>query len=170
MKKADLQNLVVTEVTKFAAAKKLNKEQTEGIIEILNTYLAPKQAGAVINLDEVTKKDAAGKITHLLCNLSGKFLPATKEFFYEDKTGKGVGGTGLKRLSRQAEAIRKAFLKVQVASEKAITADLVDGKISREDAKKKLDALRTQKPDFSAVSDKPKAAETKAVEVDEDDE
>lgn len=153
-KKSEVLASVLAAVAVFGKENKLTKEQTEGLNNLLNDLLAPKSAGLSVNLDEITKKDANGKITHIMCSLSGKFLPATLDFFYEDKTGKGVGGTGLKRLSRQAEAIRKQFTKQITASEHAIMADTVDKKITPEDARKKLEALRASKPDYSKVSDK----------------
>jgi len=116
---------------------------------ILSDNLAPKSSGASVNLAEVTKVDGQGKVTHIQCSVSGKFLPATKEYFYEDKAGKGING--LKRLSRQAEAIRKTHAKTVSKSEKAITSDVLNGKLKREDGKAKIEALRATKPDYSSV-------------------
>lgn len=121
------------------------------LVDALTEILKPKSAGAVVNLDEVTQKDENGNITHLLCSVSGKFLPATIDFFYEDKAGKGING--LKRLSRQAEGIRKTHLRTVMVSEKAIVSDILDGVITNEDGKAKIEALRASKPDFSTVSD-----------------
>lgn len=123
----------------------------QNLVDALTEILKPKSAGAVVNVDEVTQKDASGNITHLLCSVSGKFLPATVDFFYEDKAGKGI--LGLKRLSRQAEGIRKTHLRTVMVSEKAIVSDILDGVISNEDGKAKIEALRASKPDFSSVSD-----------------
>ena len=127
------------------AKHKASPELTKAIEELL----APKAGGATINIDEVTKKDANGKITDIMCSVSGKFLPATKEFFYEDKEGKGIAG--LKRLSRQAESIRKTFTKTLNASEKAIMADVIEGAMKPEEAKSKLATLKAKKPDYSSV-------------------
>jgi len=121
------------------------------LVEALTEILKPKTAGASINLDEVTRKDDNGNITHIMCALSGNFLPATAEFFYEDKDGKGING--LKRLSRQGEAIRKSHARNVMLSEKAIVSDILDGVITNEDGKAKIEALRASKPDYSTVTD-----------------
>ena len=121
------------------------------LVEALTEILKPKTAGASINLDEVTRKDDNGNVTHIMCALSGKFLPATAEFFYEDKDGKGINS--LKRLSRQGEAIRKSHARNISISEKAIVSDILDGIITNEDGKAKIEALRVSKPDYSTVSD-----------------
>lgn len=121
------------------------------LVEELTAILKPKTAGASVNLDEVTRKDENGNVTHIMCSVSGVFLPATKDFFYEDKDGKGING--LKRLSRQAEGIRKVHLRTVQVSEKAIVSDILDGVITNEDGKAKIEALRNSKPDFSSVTD-----------------
>lgn len=121
------------------------------LVEALTEILKPKTAGMSVNLDEVTRKDDKGNITHIMCALSGKFLPATAEFFYEDKEGKGING--LKRISRQGEAVRKSHTRNVSISEKAIVSDILDGVISNEEGKAKIEALRASKPDFSTVSD-----------------
>jgi len=128
------------------------KAELESIIE---ANLAPKAGGATVNVDEVTKKDANGKVTQILCSVSGKWLPATKEFFYEDKVGKGIADTGLKRLSRQAESIRKQYIKTLTATEKAIMADVLDGKMTPEQGKAKLEKAKATKPDYSSVTATP---------------
>lgn len=159
-KKADILASVLAAVALYAKEQKFTEKQTQGLNDLLNDLLAPKSAGLSVNVDEVTKKDASGKITHIMCALSGKFLPATKEFFYEDIHGKGIAGTGLKRLSRQAEAIRKQHAKLTLVSERAITADIVDKKLTPDQGKAKLAELKASKPDYSAVSDKlPEKAE-----------
>lgn len=140
--KSEILATVVATCEQFNASKKL--------VEALTEILKPKTAGAVVNLDEVTKKDASGNITEIQCSVSGVFLPATVDFFYEDKQGKGI--LGLKRLSRQAEGIRKTHLRMVQVSEKAIVSDILDGVITNEEGKAKIEALRASKPDFSSVS------------------
>jgi hypothetical protein len=133
----------------LAACEQFNAKAP--LVEALTEILKPKTAGASVNLDEVTQKDENGNVTHIMCSVSGKFLPATADFFYEDKEGKGING--LKRLSRQAEGIRKTHLRNVQVSEKAIVSDILDGVITNEDGKAKIEALRASKPDFSSVSD-----------------
>jgi len=123
-----------------------------GLTAILNDNLAPKSSGAKVNVDEVTHKDAEGNITEIQCSVSGVWLPATVEYFYEDKKGEGLAGTGLKRLSRQAEAIRKQHIKVISATERAIMADVLDGALTPEDGKARLEEAKAQKPDYSSVA------------------
>lgn len=137
----------------FASAMKIceDNKAPKALVEALTVLLEPKAGGATINLDEVTKKDANGKITHLQCSVSGKFLPADAVHFYEDKSGKGING--LRRLSRQAEAIRKDFAKVQTSSERAIMSDVLEGTISADAGKSKIAALKAKKADFSKVAE-----------------
>jgi len=127
----------------------------EKLQAILADNLAPKTAGMTVNLDEVTRKDANGKITEIQCSVSGKWLPATKEYFYEEKAeGKGIvalDGSHLKRLSRQAESVRKQFIKAQQASEKAVMADVLSGDLTPDKAKEALEAIKAKKPDYSSV-------------------
>lgn len=130
------------------------------LVEALTALLKPKTAGVSVNLDEVTRKNDAGEIVEIQCSVSGVFLPATAEYFYEDKAGKGING--LKRLSRQAESIRKTHLRTVQASERAIVADILDGVISNEEGKAKIEAIRASQPDFSTVgviTPEPEAAE-----------
>lgn len=133
----------------LAACEQFNAKAP--LVEALTEILKPKTAGASVNLDEVTRKDENGNVTHLMCSVSGIFLPATADFFYEDKEGKGING--LKRLSRQAEGIRKSHIRTVTVSEKAIVQDILDGVISNEEGKAKIEALRASKPDFSSVTD-----------------
>ena len=149
--KKEIFETVQAQVAELTAKYKTPKEFSEALNGIIVDSLAPKSGGASVNIDEVTKKDADGNITHILCSVSGKFLPATKEYFYEDKAGKGING--LKRLSRQAEAIRKQFTKVINTSEKAVMADVLDGEMTVDEGKAKLQELKAQKPDYSGVTE-----------------
>ena len=106
----------------------------------LETLLAPKNSGRFVNIDEITE---------IMCSISGVFLPATAEYFYEARDGKGING--LTRISKQADAIRKAHLKAVVASSKAITDDVLDGKITPAEGKKQLEKIKAQTPDYSKV-------------------
>lgn len=120
------------------------------IVAELAEVLKPKTGGAQVNLEEVTKTNKNGEITELLCSVSGVFLPATTEFFYEDKSGKGING--LRRLSRQAEAIRKDFTRTQKASEKAIMEDVLNGDLTVDEGKEAIAALKANQPDYSSVA------------------
>jgi len=133
----------------LAACEQFNAKAP--LVEALTEILKPKTAAASVNLDDVTRKVDNGNITNIMCSVSGVFLPATADFFYEDKEGKGING--LKRLSRQAEGIRKSHIRTVQVSEKALVQDILDGVISNEEGKAKIEALRASKPDFSSVTD-----------------
>jgi len=147
--KKEIYEDTVSEVTTICEKHKVNANFKTALLTILANNLEPKNSGASINIDEVTHKNEAGEIIELRCSVSGVFLPATKEYFYEDKAGKGVNG--LKRLSRQAEAIRKQHIKSLNATEKAIMADVLDGVITPEKGKEQLAKAKAAKPDYSGV-------------------
>jgi len=109
--KKEIFTMVTTAVAALCTTHKTPTKFNDELQAILAANLEPKAGGATVNLDEVTRKDKDGNIVEIQCSVSGAWLPATKEFFYEDKAGKGING--LKRLSRQAESIRKHFIKVQ---------------------------------------------------------
>lgn len=120
------------------------------LVNELTEILKPKGGGPVLNIDEVTHKDANGNIVEIQCSLSGVFLPATEEYFYADKSGKSKLN-GLKRNSRQADKIKKAHEKQVATSEKAIMEDMLSGDLKPEEATKKVTKLRESKPDYSTV-------------------
>ena len=121
----------------------------EEVVASVTEVLRPKAGGKPVDLSEVTRTDDEGNITEIQCSLSGVWLPATEEYFYVDKTGKGPNG--LKRVSKQGESVKKAFLKSQRASEKGIMADFTSGDLEPEDAKAMLADLETKVPDYSSV-------------------
>jgi len=147
--KKEIFSTVSGAVAKLCETNKINSKFQEALQAIIADNLAPKAGGATVNIEDVTKsKD--GKITEIQCSVSGVFLPATADFFYEDKAGKGING--LKRLSRQAESIRKSHIKVLAATEKAIMADVLDGAMTPEAGKAKLEKAKAVKPDYSGVT------------------
>lgn len=162
MKKVELLSTVVA-----ALAVIMENKVKPAIQEEINTKLAellgPKSPGASVNIEDVVKRDASGYITELMCAVSGKFLPATLDYFYEDKSGKSqftdANGVALRRLSRQAEGIRKVFTKQISASEKAILEDALSGAITQAEGQAKLAELRVATPDYSTVGILPVAAE-----------
>lgn len=154
MKKVELVSTVVAALAAIMDGKVKPAIQEE-INAKLAELLGPKTPGASVNIEDVVKRDASGVITELQCAVSGVFLPATLEYFYEDKSGKSqftdANGIALRRLSRQAEGIRKAFIKTQTTSEKAILEDVLAGAITQEEGQAKLAELRAAKPDYSKV-------------------
>ena len=132
----------------FALAMVLCEQEgaSEALIKGLTDLLAPKTGGAKVNVEDVFNADE----NLLQCSVSGVWLPATAEYFYEDKSGKSPFN-GLRRLSRQAESIRKTFDKQLKASKNAIMADVLDGVISPEEGKERVEELKAAKPDYSSV-------------------
>jgi len=149
--KKEIFETVTTAVSALCKQHNTPVKFNDALNAILSDNLAPKVGGASVNLEEVTKS-VDGKVTEIMCSVSGKFLPATKEFFYEDKAGKGING--LKRVSRQAESIRKVHVKALAATEKAIMTDVLDGKMTPEAGKARLAKAKEAKPDYSSVSAK----------------
>lgn len=144
MTKQELYEKVTEELVALGAKQKF--------LDVIELYLKPKSGGARVNLEEVVKRDDSGVITHIQCSLSGVWLPATAEYFYEDKSEKG-GIDGLKRLSRQAEGVRKKHIKLVSTSEKAILHDVLSGAITNEDGQAKLAELENLVPDYSTVGE-----------------
>lgn len=148
--KQEIFDTVSEEAAALCEKHQVSKKFTVGLTAIFETHLKPKSSGASVNIDEVTRKDEQGNIIEIMCSLSGVFLPATIDFFYEDKTGKGING--LKRLSRQAEGVRKQHIKTLATNKNAIMANVLDGVITPEEGKAKLKKAEAIKPDFSIVT------------------
>jgi len=148
--KKEIFEATTSEVQELCKVSRTPVEFNEKLMGILAKHLEPKAGGASVNIEDVTKTNDKGEITEIQCSVSGVFLPATAEYFYEDKAGKGING--LKRLSRQAESIRKQHLKTIATTEKAIMVDVLDGKMTPEQGKAKLEKAKAVKPDYSNVS------------------
>lgn len=139
----------------FAAAMALCTEHKapKALVAGLTDLLEPKAGGAKVNVEEVFDGEK------LQCAVSGVWLPATLDFFYEDKSGKSPFN-GLRRLSRQAESIRKTHAKTIAASQKAIMSDVLDGSITPDEGKAKIEKILAVQPDYSSVSSKLPEPET----------
>jgi len=122
---------------KWAAALEVltTNNVAEDVVGALAELFEPKKGGAHVDIEEVVTRDEAGDIVEMVCSLSGVSLPATLDYFYADKSGDGVGGTGLKRLSIQGEKARKEHSKVVKATKEAIKEDLYAGEIDVATAK-----------------------------------
>jgi len=154
MKKADLFKAVTEEVTGILDHAKVAQPVKENVLGVLTKYLEPKKGGARVNIEDVVKRDKDGNITHILDASGVAFLPATIENFYEAKNGgiEVAEGLRLKRLSRLGEKLRKESEKVIRTSEKAIMEDVLNGKITPEEGKAKLEEIKeTNKPDYSKL-------------------
>lgn len=152
--KAELFAAVSAELKVVYDSKKVSKDAQESINAIVSKYMEPKASGfgKSANLDEITKRDANGKITEILCSISNKWLPATSEFFYSEKKGEGIGGTGFRRGSKPGEATLKAFKRSQFAKQQELIAKAGKGEIKQEDLAKKLQEVANAKVDFSGVN------------------
>lgn len=135
----------VLEANKVAAG--IVNEVKKGIDQVLK----PGTFSNKVDLESVVKRDNNGKITHLQCSVSKAFLPATKEFFYEDFHGAGV--EGLRRLSKAAESVRKRFLAETQRKRNSINQAVLDGKMDTKAARDLLTELANTKPDYSVVSE-----------------
>ena len=153
MTKKELFETVSTEVKGILEASKVAAPVVEKVMNVITTYLEPKKGGAKVDLEEVVKRDKDGNITHILDAVTGYFLPANAEVFYEAKNGGiEVNGVALKRHSRIGERIMKTHNKTVRASIDAITQDVLDGKLKPEEGKAKVEALKAKKPDYSVVA------------------
>ena len=108
-----------------------------------------------VDLDSVTRKNEDGEVVEILCSLSGAWLPANTDNFFSDKGS----SLGLRRVSRQAETIKRDFEKVNEASKKAIMADLLTLDITKEDDLNTLVGLQAElkklgelAPEYSVVA------------------
>lgn len=152
--KKELYAEVSGNITKLLEANEVDSDIIAEVQKAIDASLKPGVFGArSVNIDDVVKKDSDGNITEILCNVSNVWLPASVEYFYEDLSGKSkivVDGVALKRLSRQAEGIRKKFISQQAKASQAITTKVLNGEISAEEGKRLLAEL-PEKPDFSEV-------------------
>ena len=136
------------------------------VVAQLNELLEPKNAGRSFNWDDIVRKDENGNVVEIQCSLSGVWLPADSIHFYASRDGKGVMGTDgviLQKVSKQGENARKAYQKAYNASKNALMDDVLNGVISNEEAKAKLEELNAQGPDYSVVH--PLTGETSSDEV-----
>ncbi len=133
-----------------------NYELPSELVSALEGILKPKQGGGkTINLDEVVKRDEEGNIIAILDSISGLWLPATEEVFYLDKSGKGieVGDVHLKRVSKEGYGISSKHKKSIAASKEAIFNDVLEGVLTPEEGKQRVEELTSSEPDFSEMED-----------------
>lgn len=150
MGKTETYNKVVEGLNAIFTEANVKKSTQDKILAFIDETIKPLSGGGKrIPLEDLVLRDDQGNITHIKEALSGYFLPANAEIFYEEKEeAKGING--LKRLSRKAEAIRKETNRIYVASKNAITTDVLEGVISREVGKQRLEELKS-KPDYTSL-------------------
>lgn len=153
-KKSELYAEVSNSVTKLLEANGVQEAIIAEVQKAIDASLKPGVFGSrSVNIEDVVKRDGNGEITEILCNVSGVWLPASAEYFYEDLSGKSkivVDGVALKRLSRQAEGVRKKFIAQVNKQSQIISSKVLNGEISPEEGKRLLAEL-PEKPDFSEV-------------------
>ena len=152
--KGELFAAIKAELKVVFDTNKVSKDAQEAISGIVAKFMEPKASGfgKTANLDEITKRDASGKITEILCSISGKWLPATSEFFYNEAKGEGIGGTGFRRGSKPGEATLKAFKRDIAKKQQELISKAATGAIKNEDLQKELKKLADAKVDFSGVT------------------
>ena len=131
-------------VVEILDAHNANKNLRAALISLLE----PKKGGSSINVEDVYVAKAQDGKAYLQCSVSGKWMEATAENFYEDASETNKFG-GLKRLSRAAESARKHAIAAKKATEKAVMTDLLAGVITKEEAQATLDTVVGA--DFSTV-------------------
>jgi len=134
----------------FAEAKKIlekHKASKELTAEI-SAILEPKKGGMSVNVEDVFVPKAKDGKAYLLCAVSGLWMEAVADNFYED-VSEGSKFNGLKRLSRAAEAARKKAINAKRATEAAVMQDMLGGVITSDEAKALL--AKVAGPDFSGI-------------------
>ena len=129
---------------------------SEEIKNAIRAILEPKTGGAnKVDLETVVARDEEGNIVAILDSVSGLWLPATEEVFYVDKTGKGipVGDVTLKRVSKEGYTIASKHKKALAASKEAIFNDVLEGVITPDEGKAKVEELKATEPDFSSMEE-----------------
>lgn len=167
MTKKEIHLSVVAAATALCDANKIPETFKTKLVAVLDEHLEPKKGGgAPVNLDEVTRKNEAGQVTEILCQKANVWLPATADFFYEDKSEKGIIGTdgkSLRRLSLQGETVDREHKKAVIASKNAILEDLGSSDLDPAQIpalQAKLKEINESKPDYSVVKPElPKAVE-----------
>ena len=134
-----------TEMHKAAMDILAKHNASKELVAQIDELLKPKAGGGTIDYEAIVKRDSKGAITHIQCQLSKMWLPATKECFFpankENTPLVNANGDKLYHISRVAEKIRKQTIAAYNKAKAAITEDVLDSKISPADAKAKIAKL-----------------------------
>lgn len=131
----------------FAAAIEIctELELGEQAVAAFTELLEPKKGGAQFNIEDVTRCDDNGEITHILDSVFNAWLPTYdadgEPTFYE----KPDTELGWSRFSRAAEKARKDREKAFKATEKAVFTDVMGGVITPDEAKVHMDAAEAER-------------------------
>lgn len=135
----------------------LPEETLAGVQAIIDTYLKPKRNQG-ISLDEITERDEEGSIVRVQCQLSGRWLPATADYFPLSNKGRliGMDGNLLKPYSLQAREIITNHRRQVKASIDGILTDIQNEDLPIEEVaalRERLIELKNSEPDFSVMDD-----------------
>lgn len=146
-------------ISALAILAKYNVPETKPLYVELKELLEPKKGGNAVDINEIAKLNETGQVLEIKCSLSGVWLPATTENFYNEKDSKlvNVDGIGLSRHSREGYKVKSDFAKTIKASKDAITADVMNEVITPAEGKERMAALPTE-PDYSMVGKTPSEA------------
>lgn len=149
--KTELYNGVVASLNEVFGRYEVEDDAAMAVLAVIDANLKPGVFGGGnrLNLEEVVKRDETGAIVEMQCMLSKAWLPATLDYFYEEKKGPGING--LRRLSRLAEKVRKQHIADVTKRKALISQNVFDGTISVEEGKAQMAELDMEKPDFSVV-------------------
>ena len=140
MTKKELNAKVLELCTQYKATKELTSA--------LDELTKPGKGGMSVNVEDVfVPKVQDGKV-YLQCSVSGLWMEATVENFYEDASENNKFG-GLKRLFRVAEGVRKKVINAKKATEKGVMQDLLAKKIIAEQGNEII--VKVAEADFSGI-------------------
>jgi ABC-type Zn2+ transport system substrate-binding protein/surface adhesin len=107
MTKTQVAKLLVATLTPLVG-KTLTKEAVEDLV----AQVGPKSGGFTKrDISEIIKVDANGKTIQIFDTVAKVWLPATPEFFYEDKKNPNPKLNGLKNHSKAREKLTKEHVK-----------------------------------------------------------
>lgn len=155
MSKLKVYNEVLEQLNDVLGQLKLDDTAAGKIRAVIDNVLKPKSGGSFTTKDikDIARFDKDGKITHLLCQYAGVFLPATDEFFYKDGAGKpGIGGTGLRRASKLGEMAVKQLASIKKSQANNYSVMVLNKEISVEDAKQHMATLDKLTPNFAPIA------------------
>lgn len=140
MTKKELNSAVIAICTQHKAP--------QALVSALDELTKPGKGGASVNVEDVFVPKAKDGKAYLQCSVSGLWLEATTENFYEDTSDSNKFG-GVKRLSRAAEGARKKAINAKKATEKAVMQDLLAKKITAEQGNATISKVAG--PDFTGI-------------------
>ncbi|HED5116027.1 TPA: hypothetical protein R4958_001429 [Campylobacter jejuni] len=146
MSKTKFYNEVMEGLNEVFSEHAIDNEAKVAVLSVVDNVLKPK---TLRSSSETTIVDENGDVVAILDIHSKFYLPATEEFFYTDRQGKGING--LKRISKIGEHISKKHKAAKDKEIASISAKVLSGELDREVANAKIEEIKAQKPDFSEM-------------------